>query len=60
MYFVFNKSNIKNTRVLNLGYKQADSKQHELKYLGCTSNETLSIETMMIKITGKVNSRLIS
>ena len=60
IYFL--KVNNRNTRKvpkLNINYKDIQIKQHsKVTYLGCILDETLSGESMALKVINKINSRL--
>ena len=53
------KRKIKNIPKLKINYKNIQIKQHsKVKYLGCILDETMSGESMALKVINKINSRL--
>ena len=53
------KRRAKNIRQLNIKYKDINIKQHsEVTYLWCVLDETLSGESMALKIINKINGKL--
>jgi len=53
------KHKLKNSKTLNIKYKDIDIKQYsKVTYLGCILDETLSGESMAIHVINKINSRL--
>ena len=53
------KCNSKLVEELDIRYKQINIKQHKyVNYLGCALDETMSGETMALRVIEKINSRL--
>ena len=53
------KRRAKNIRQLNIKYKDINIKQHsEVTYLGCVLDETMSGESMALKVINKINGKL--
>ena len=53
------KHKIKRVPKLKINYKNTQIKQHsKVTYLGCILDETMSGESMALKVTNKINSRL--
>ena len=53
------KRKLKKIKTLNIRYQGIDIKQHsKVTYLGCTLDDSLSGESMAIRVINKVNSRL--
>ena len=53
------KRNLKLVQELDIGYKEIKIKQHKnVNYLGCVLDETMSDETMTLRVIEKINSRL--
>ena len=53
------KRNLKAVAELDIGYKEIKIKQHKhMNYLGCVLDETMSGETMALRVIEKINSRL--
>ena len=53
------KRKIKNIPKLEINYKNIQIKQHsKVTYLGCILDETMSGESMALKVINKINSRL--
>ena len=53
------KRRAKNIRELNIKYKDINIKQHlEVIYLGCVLDETMSGESMPLKVINKINGKL--
>ena len=53
------KRNLKLLRELDLRYNKIKIKQHKhVNYLGCMLDETMPSETVALRVTEKVNSRL--
>ena len=52
------KRRAKNIRQLNIKYKDINIKQHsEVTYLGCVLDETMSGESMALKVINKINGK---
>ena len=53
------KRRAKNTRQLNIKYKDINKKQHpEVTYLGCVLDQTMSGESMALKVVNKIKGKL--
>ena len=53
------KRRAKNISQLNITYKDINIKQHlEVTYLGCVLDETMSGESMALKVMNKINGKL--
>ena len=53
------KRKIKKVLKVKINYKNIQIKQHsKVIYLGCILDETISGESMALKVTNKINSRL--
>ena len=59
LYFLLFPSKIKRVLKLKIKYKNIQIKQHsKITYLGCILDETMSGESMALKVINKINSRL--
>ena len=53
------KHKLRNTKVVNVVYNNTEIKEHaKVKYIGCILDQSLSGESMVLNVIGKVNSSL--